>query len=239
MSAQGTLRVNGECPLNVSIEIDDTAFGRGSAVAGQVTTAVLNVASTTIRQGGALRVALFARDATRDVLIYQGQVPTLATMNELERQGAEQSIESGIRSVVMAAFDPNAPRTPAIASALAPLGDLGSDIARAVGVAVRTSRANAGAPSAAVAITDGNNNAPGLRFHDVNASGLAPRATTQGAQAEEGPAAVNLLAMIGIGQVPQQYETRSSSHTTAALVAIWEHVCHGLRIPHCVINPEL
>lgn len=229
---------SGGCELDTTIEVDATAFGKGKVIADTVANAVLEAASATIDHGGVLNVSLVGANAYRTVDVYEGPIAPAAGLDRLERQEQQASIRSGLQSVVEASFDPHASRTTKLREALKQLSGPGSDLGRSLGVAMHRADAGDGFLSAALLISDGVIDTPDLHME----LGLSrPRLAAQIAALarEAGAAHVDMVAVLGVGDVPDRYSGRRSSATTARLVAIWTAACEQLNVGNCVIEPEL
>lgn len=230
----------GACPLNTSIEIDDTAFGRGKEVAEQVAKRVLATASGTLEAGGSLRVALVGRDADRDLLVYRGLVPLASETDDAEHAKTEEELRSALAGAVTAAFDPQKRQ----GNMTAPMRQLedgaGSDLARGLRVAIQ-SAINPDRPSAAVLISDGWVNTPELVLTEVighvSPDTLAGQMTGLAGGNTHGR--LGLLAMFGVGAVPWRYQRAQTSYNTDRLVKAWSDTCHRLKPKLCKVEKEL
>ena len=169
--------------------------------------------------------------------VYDGDVPSMADEDQVQRLPIERTARQGITTVLMAVFDPQL-RTARLAHALGRLWVGDSDVAVAIGTAVKNADADPRTPTAAIVISDGLQNEPGLRFFNPNAPGLVRRAAAEAKVAAQG-SSVDLLGVLGVGQVPNR-ETPKSSSLAGALVSDWTRICQATRAaPKCQISPEL
>jgi hypothetical protein len=226
----------GSCPLDTNEAIDETAFGRGATVGGEVATQAIAAAAGTLSNGGHLRIELFGRDADREVVVYSGEIPRVGATDQFAREEGVEQARAAIQKVLVSTFDPAVQATN-VRQQLAILKGNGSDIARGMGNAMRGVVSNDGLPSAAILITDGWENMPELNLQELitkqSTGSLAHRIATIASFG--GMPRVGLLAVEGLGQVPEQYQAQQGSVATDKLLAVYRRACTLLRPSNCAI----
>jgi type 1 fimbria pilin len=236
LSQSGTVQA-GSCSLDTNEAIDETAFGRGATVGGEVAARAIAAAAGTLSDGGHLRIELFGRDADREVVVYNGEIPPLGATDQFAREEQVEQARAAIQEVLVSTFDP-AKQATNVHQQLAILNGNGSDIARGMGNAIRDVDSNDGLPSAAILITDGWENMPELNLQQLivkqSVGSLAHRIAAIASFG--GMPRVSLLAVEGLGHVPEQYQAQQGSDATDKLIAVYRKTCTLLHPSNCAIT---
>lgn len=228
----------GDCPVNLEVAIDRTAFGTGGQVGEAVAERTLAAASGTLANGGLLSVTMYSRDADTPVVLYRGRAPQSEEESQAETTQATNEIESALRVAITSAFEPASQQPSNMRQAMAVLAGSGSDVATSVGRGIERVTAAGGAATAVVDLTDGWESVPGLSLPGlidrVPAHQLS-RMLVRAANVRS-HTSVGLLAMPTLGSVPVQYQIKQGSGNTERLRQAWLGACHLLQAVSCDVE---
>jgi hypothetical protein len=236
-SADGRLTAGG-CAFDTDEAVDLTAFPRTSEAIQAVVEHAMRSADGTITHGGHLRVTVFGRVAARELVVYDGAVPTLGEQDEVDRGPTEASLRTAIKNTLRVVLN-GAPANHALAKQIASLTKGGgTDVARAVRDAAR---ARDGRPLATVVLTDGWHDEPGFRLAStVDGHGSLSPAVKHLVRLAGGQArAVGVLELSGLGYSPTRFSGNETSPRTDRLAAVWDRVCRVLHPRTCSINTDI
>jgi hypothetical protein len=226
----------GDCPVNVEVAIDRTAYGEGDEAGEEVAQLALAAANGTLTNGGLLSVTLYTRDADRPVVLYRGEVPLAEEGNQVEVTRTSSQISTALKAAIVAAFEPASQQPPKMRRALAILTGEGSDIATSVGRGIeRVTTNDGGRATAVVELTDGWENTPELSLSAaISTSPANAVGRTLARQANvRNHVGIGLLAMPSLGHVPLAYQGSQGSQSTERLRQVWLHACRLLRSVNC------
>lgn len=229
----------GNCPVDLEVAIDRTAFGEGAQVGAEVAQRALAAATGTLANGGLLSVTMYSRDADRPVVLYRGEAPQSEEGNQPDITRATNEIETALRTAIVSAFEPAAQQPPSVRQAMTVLEGSGSDVATSIGRGIeRVAAAGGGAATAVVDLTDGWEAVPGLSLPEL-INRRSPHELSRMLVRAAGvrrDTAVGLLAMPTLGSVPVEYQVKQGSENTERLRQAWLGACHLLRAANCDIE---
>jgi hypothetical protein len=229
----------GNCPVDLEVAIDRTAFGKGAQVGAELAQRALAAATGTLANGGLLSVTMYSRDADRPVVLYRGEAPQSEEGNQPDITDATNEIETALRTAIVSAFEPAAQQPPSVRQAMTVLEGSGSDVATSIGRGIeRVAAAGGGAATAVVDLTDGWEAVPGLslpQLIDRRSPHELSRMLVRAAGVQR-HTAVGLLAMPTLGSVPVEYQIKQGSENTERLRQAWLGACHLLRAANCDIE---